>query len=661
MTHDEIKRFTDDRKTLFVSKSRGAFGCVVQPDATRNKGFYGVIYAKPSKRTAVNLGATREILVLITTFDDQQARTTEMIEHLMQESGGRLESNIAIVLHEDPNGNTKLRNWGRERGIAVLPVMGADLARDHFLLESHLATELFSHDPFDVTGPVSDDTNFFGRRDEALDLARKLNNGGIRSCLGIRKVGKTSLINRVIQNLHTNHDCHTVFVDCSKDSVWSKDAVFLTSWIASSIESAVANNSSYLALNTQIPPSQASDINASTTQLQKAVEMSMKPVVLILDEIDYVTPGSPTAADKWKLDFNRLWRNFRSVYQEATRSSKKLSVLVAGVSSKWFFVGKIGDIENAALALIPEEYLSPLPRGATEAMIKNIAKRAGLQFEQGALSELAATAGDIPYWCRKLCSYIHRNTAIEGRPIRMDTPEAKELISRFVDSEGGAISRVALAHLFSVYPELTKPAALCSDGKGKECSAHHANVLERYGVIRPDRTIAGRMMDIGVRLALSADDAPNEVLSIKASQQPVSIFGEWAEELSAVGRRRNVLEKKLRSIVVNLIRFDSLSSKEKPPAKERVLKALADKRKKELEFLALDDLLEKLFWPELIALAGREWTIFERIFGAKDKFTQAAEIINDRPDAHAKGYDAADFALYRRSLKYLEDALRAID
>ncbi len=660
MNPDEVKRFTDKRKDLIVLKSRGSFNCVVQPDESRNKGYYGVIYAKPSKRTAANLGVSREVLVLVTSFDDQQARTTEAIEHLIRESAGRLESHTAIVVHEDPNGNLKLRNWGRERGIIVLPVTGADLARDDFRLDSYLAAELFSHDPFDVTGPVSDDLNFFGRRDEALDLARKLANGGIRSCLGIRKIGKTSLLNRVIHNLHTHHDCHTVFVDCSKDSVWSKDSVSLTSWIASTIAAAVSENKSYLALDTRAPSTPATDINAATERLQKAVETSVKPVILVLDEIDYITPGSPTAPDRWKSEFNPLWRNFRSVYQEATRSSKTLSVLVAGVSSKWFFVGKIDEVENAALALIPEEYLSPLPRGATEAMIKNLAKRAGLQFDSATLTELASSAGDLPYWCRKLCSFIHRSTAVEDRPRRINLEEAKHFIARFADSEGGAISRVAISHLFSVYPELVKPATLCSEGKGLGCSAHHANVLERYGVIRNNREVAGRMMELGLKLAL-APDPTGESNGAPSLEKPSSPIGEWAEELAAVGRRRNVMEKKVRSIVVNLIRFDSLSNKDKPSAKERVLKAINDKRKKELEFLSLDDVMDKLFWPELIALAGREWSLFERVFGAKDKFTQATEIINDRPDAHAKGYDAADFALYRRSLKLIEDSLKTID
>ena len=44
-------------------------------------------------------------------------------------------------------------------------------------LEKVLCVELYSHDPFDVTGPVSDDQNFFGRREEAIDLARKLQKG----------------------------------------------------------------------------------------------------------------------------------------------------------------------------------------------------------------------------------------------------------------------------------------------------------------------------------------------------------------------------------------------------------------------------------------------------------------------------------------------------
>jgi hypothetical protein len=62
-------------------------------------------------------------------------------------------------------------------------------------------------------------------------------------------------------------------------------------------------------------------------------------------------------------------------------------------------------------------------------------------------------------------------------------------------------------------------------------------------------------------------------------------------------------------------------------------------------------------WPELTGLVTVNWQIFEAVFGDRKLFEEHAGIINDRPDAHAKEWDAADFALYRRSLQWLEERL----
>jgi hypothetical protein len=122
-----------------------------------------------------------------------------------------------------------------------------------------------------------------------------------------------------------------------------------------------------------------------------------RPVILAFDEVDYITPGSPIA-NHWRGDFIEFWRNIRAGYQAASRSQKKLSVLVSGVSSKWFSVESIDGIENAALSFVPEEYLSPLPRGAAVAMIKSMGPVAGLTFEEVAADYIAAC-----------CSDMHRN------------------------------------------------------------------------------------------------------------------------------------------------------------------------------------------------------------------------------------------------------------
>src|SRR5690606_21028035 len=136
---------------------------------------------------------------------------------------------------------------------------------------------------------------------------------------------------------------------------------------------------------------------------------------LVFDEIDYITPGSPTNP-KWKTEFNPFWRNLRAVYQECTRQGHHMSILVGGVSTYWFTVESIDGIENAALAFVPEEYLSPMPEGATVAMIKRLGKVAGLQIDDNAATQIAKASGNMPYWARKCASYIHRHIPTAERP-----------------------------------------------------------------------------------------------------------------------------------------------------------------------------------------------------------------------------------------------------
>ncbi|AGI68757.1 hypothetical protein OAN307_c32380 [Octadecabacter antarcticus 307] len=60
-------------------------------------------------------------------------------------------------------------------------------------------------------------------------------------------------------------------------------------------------------------------------------------------------------------------------------------------------------------------------------------------------------------------------------------------------------------------------------------------------------------------------------------------------------------------------------------------------------------------WPELTSLLSKNWPVFEAIFGNKKAMETNSELINDRPDAHTKEWDEADFALYRRSLTWFEE------
>ena len=617
------------------------------------KGLYAYLYVKPVKRLATLLTAEREVLVLFSSFENQQPRTVEMVAKLIDEAGGRLEHTIAIVVHGDHLGNSKLRDWGREYSLSVIPLFVERELPTGRALEALLFREFFAHDSFDVSGPVSDDSRFYGRRGEAQEIARHLEKGQVRACLGIRKTGKTSVINRVIEELEASHDCVSVMVDCSRDSVWSMDEGQLLLSISAAIEAASAGNKDYLPVTPQVQPVA---LAMAHDRLVTAVSNAYKPVIVFFDETDYITPGSPTNPE-WARRFNPFWRNLRAAYQEVARSQAILSLFISGVSSRWYREEAIDGVENAALAFIPEEYLSPLQPNASIAMIRTLARTSGLQFSTDAATYVASACSNIPFWIRKACSYVHRNIPIEVRPYDINSEEVQNLVETFMALEGAPIAEVAITHLFRVYPALVQAVQACQANETGKVGAVLLGTLERYGVlarVHGNLAISGTMMAQGIALALQKRTTDAEDQQGRFSYPTL---GEWAEDLALCNARRNIIEKRLRFMTVNFLRFDTLSKRDKPPLVDRIARILDEKRRLTLKHLSADEIIEKFMWTDLVKLVEKEWQLFQGLFGDLADFQQHSKLLNDRYDAHAKDADRLDMALYRKSLDYFEERM----
>ena len=651
---DQIQNALSDLMSRFKSISASLMQITFDNIIERDKGFYGVMYARPSRRLATSLTIDREILVLFSTFPDQQQRTVATVTSVIGQSSGRLESGLAIVVHCDPRGNNKLRNWGREQGLSILAVhSGATPLPEGDAFERLLCVELYSYDPFDITGPVADDSQFFGRRTEAQDLARKLQSGQIRSCFGIRKVGKTSILNRILSDIQQYHDAFCIMLDCSLDHVWVQDAGQLLNSISAAIEQAVTTNLRYNLVaaapgDTPRPPAE---------RLLDAILSCEKPLIIFVDEVDYITPGSPTGPH-WKRDFNILWRAVRAAYQEAARRSRPFSILIGGVSSKWFSVESIEGVENAALALVPEEYLTPLPRGASVAMIKRMSRIAGLQFDDNASNAIASACSDMPFWIRKACSHVHRHCDVSGRPFAPPQDKLHSLIADFIENDGATIAQVAISHLFRVFPELEEACRACARGDASGQPVPLVRALERYGVVDAHNAfrLSGQMIQAGFE-QYSSTRWPSVPDGPPAKSSSYEAYGEWAEELAVISRRRNIVERQLREIALNFVRFDALSKREGPSVSERIMAVLPQHRKDMLRSFQGENLIGKMMWTELISLICREWTLFDRVFGDRKALQEHAATVNDRPDAHAKPVTAPEVGLHNRSLDWFERRL----
>jgi hypothetical protein len=278
------------------------------------------------------------------------------------------------------------------------------------------------------------------------------------------------------------------------------------------------------------------------------------------------------------------------------------------VSSKWFAEESIEGVENAALAFVPEEYLSPLPRGAASAMIRRLGKTAGLVFTDPVAETIAEACADMPFWIRKACSYIHGKVDVGLRPFEIQQPLASDYLKEFMVTDGVAMSEVALAHLFRVYPELRGAALKCAEGRADEIDRRTLRTLEKYGIIRstPTPSVSGEMMTKGLDNFKGSSDVQPALREEASIDERQPNYGDWADELAIISRRRNLLEKKLRGIVVNFIRFSSLATQGASSTKERVLKCIDAKRRGEVQGMELDDIVSKLYWLELIAVIKKE-------------------------------------------------------
>lgn len=611
---------------------------------------YAALHCKPVRSIAEALLLDREVLALVANYEDIHVRSLQVARKLVAASGGRLDPALILIVHADRTGDERLRAWGREQGLKVIPIYrslaGALPAAE--TLRRLLAQELFAMDPFSITGPVFNDMDFFGRGTDALELLRQLQRGRMRALFGIRKVGKTSLINRVVTLARSAGSPRIAMIDCSLDEFNALPAAGALQAVAKAVRLAAHQGYAHVSEALRRNDQDLGPVLDDLWQQDRAHALA-----IIFDEVDYITPSSPTRLH-WRRDFAAFWRELRVVYQEAHRQSAPLAVLVSGVSSSAFRSESIDGVENAVLHFVPEDYLTPFAREASVAMIADLGRRCGLVFEGRSRHAIAETCGDFPYWIRMAGSYIHRAIEVPGRPVAVPHETVATLLEDFVSTDGAEVAKVALEDLGRKHTEAV--AVLRQAWTGAPISLAAGRLAVRYGLAAQRHgtvCVASAMVREGVARLPEAGTGDSAERASSAHEGPLRLDEqEWAEELAVLNRRRNILERRLREFVRVVLK---LSVSRGEAWSGRVLAALPERRRVELRAFGADVLLNKLYWRDLDAIVERDWALFEKTLRDKKRFHSAMALLNDRPDAHAKDVDAADVALYRRELSWVEE------
>jgi len=249
-------------------------------------------------------------------------------------------------------------------------------------------------DPYDESRPITDPTWFFGRSDLLERLPAVLRQGQHAGLFGLRKVGKTSLINQLRQRLA---GAPVAWVDCQGHAPVADD---LFREIAGQFHKGLAVHRIK-----KLPPLQANSFRDQFLGLHEAWLKAGRhePFILILDEVDKLFPDRRVIQSEQILsEWVRLFRVLRALAQEKQCLSVLVTAYRPDVNRQNLLSDSIG--ENPMFMSFQEYFLGSLDRVDTEKMVSEIGAWKDIHWSTEALDAVYELCGGHPLVTRFFAS-----------------------------------------------------------------------------------------------------------------------------------------------------------------------------------------------------------------------------------------------------------------
>jgi len=376
----------------------------------------------PSHQQAI-FGLNREIQVLYTEYENVEPRALSVIQGRVRKDM-RVEPDVAILVSRDKHvGDTARRRAGEMAIITVNldEIRGGESPLLHTLIAQAVATV----DHFDVATPVRDPSGFYGRQDEIETIASDLRRAISVGVFGLRKAGKTSLLNAITALRNDDDRNVTVRIDVSEivSAEQFRSTVLEGFWAA--IRKIPGNEDLHPRIRTLTRQGvRRVDLTDSATfwiqDLRALLQNVERPAILIVDEIDQAFPPRSNLEHAEALALFGSLVQLRSLLQEQDR----LALLCAGVDPALFERPLLDGRDNLLYKLVRLVWLAPMTRGEMAEMVRSLGKRMGVRVRgHQEIDSLFDSYGGHPLLTRKACSIAVRRRTPETLPFHI-TSEA---------------------------------------------------------------------------------------------------------------------------------------------------------------------------------------------------------------------------------------------
>lgn len=645
-----LKRFDASEKTI-INKLKVFWYVTSSGESLQIKNStYDYFLIKPTTQFTEKFNLNREIVCLFSPYTNFEPRTLDVFDDIFQKlPKSRVENLCSILISKDNNVEElvkKLSNSDPEQKL-IIPFTYDEIYHNanSELYDNRFRKVFYSRDLFAFKSPLKKDSYFFGRANLVHELISKHNSGEHAGIFGLRKSGKTSIVYAIQRKLEIEKK-KCLMIDCESPSIHKKRWYELLEDLVLEYKTV---KDSKIKIEFENRYDEKNAAKSFEEDILKIYESKKHETTLfIFDEIERISPGT-ASSDHWSndKDFIYFWQTLRAFYQ---KYPLVYTYMLVGTNPKCIEESQFFNHDNPIYLSCSIHYLPNFSIDQVIEMVDTLGRLMGLNFEADICAKLYNDCGGHPFLIRQMCSFIH--TSYKGdRPFKVDKGtytiafEAYQAnLEQYFD--------MMLNILCTWYPdeyEMLIMLALEDNETFIEFAKDNKSLTQHllsFGLVE-------KHYNQKYMLTL---ESLGDYLKNKNRFKKITLSDE--EKLQEISLRRNRLEKKLRELILNGLKF-AYGKK----AQEELLKAIPEDRREKLKSSSINNLLSNntpLFFIDLRNIFNKNWEKFSNLLNdfEKSKFLMILDEINKyRVDAHAKDIDETDFKQIRIYFDKLESLL----
>ncbi len=350
-----------------------------------------------------------DVLCLSASYDRVEPRTLTVFAERLRSHDARVDPDFAMLFTPDRHAADLVK---RRRGqLAILTINSHDLINGPGMgLRERIAEIMITHDHYDLTRPITEPAAFYGRQAEVAELGFALDRGQSIGVFGLRKAGKTSLLNFVASQ-RKEKGKPVVWLDISVLQTAGAFQLELLEKCHAIIRELGLKPPRLMSLTRDGNPNPGAQTNTYWVRdLNALLDTLPDRLELFVDEIDQAWPSRSNLGQEEATAVLRCLIQLRGVVQSREAGGKHgVGLVCAGVDPAIFEKPLIEGRDNLLYKFVRLSFLSPMKRHEMQDMVRSLGKRMALRYaDHRTIDYLFQEFGGHPLLTRKACSVAAR-------------------------------------------------------------------------------------------------------------------------------------------------------------------------------------------------------------------------------------------------------------